>query len=92
MVSKRTFDIAAPIGRAHFQRELQHDLPDYLKQHGNYIWFHQINKLENLLEKGSVDISMLTGLKLLQNQCINVRPILKGGICLVTVTFCTYNF
>ena len=87
IVSKRDVDKNCNISKINLQRELQFSLPDYMKQNGNFIWLHEINKLPNLSQLNNPDVSILTGIRKLQRNCINVHPILRGGLCLITVTF-----
>ena len=68
------------------ERELKHALPDYLKLNGKKMWFHEIAKIPALKGIHSTDVTLLTAMRPLELDCINVHPPVKGGIMLVTVT------
>jgi hypothetical protein len=61
-------------------------LPDFLKGNGKAIWFHEIAKLPELKHTHTTDVTLLTAMRDLESDCINVHPVMKGGICIVTVT------
>lgn len=65
---------------------MKNALPDWLKSKGKWVWFHELNKAPFFKDMYSPDVTLITALMELEPKCINVRGILKGGACLITVT------
>jgi len=86
IVSERKHDPTKSASRVDVERDLQHALPDFLKGNGKAMWFHEIAKLPELKYTHTTDVTLLTAMRHLESDCINVHPVMKGGICIVTVT------